>query len=94
MPQRVDLDRARRAASRLNSLGGKPVSGRPAIRAGAWTIERLVEEVEALRAECVAQAARRRPREYCHTSFRLFRPIPRNTPETTESGVNKTGQSG
>jgi hypothetical protein len=85
MPQRVDLDRARRVAGRLNDLGGKPVSGRPAIRTGAWTIERLIEEVEALRAECMAQAARRKPREYCPTSFRLFRPLSSYPPETNET---------
>lgn len=72
MPDRVNLDNARRLASALNALCGRPVAGRPAIRRAAWTIERLIEEVEALREECAAQAARKRPKPYNPSSFRLF----------------------
>ena len=89
MPDRVDLDRSRRLAGQLNSLGGKIVAGRLAVRTAAWTIERMAEEIESLRAERIAQAARRKPREFCAQSFRLYKPVkaepePLDTPTIIE----------
>lgn len=76
MPDRVNLDRARRIVGQLNGLGGKPFSGRPTVRVAAWVMEQLVAEVESLRAECIAQAGRRKPKPYDHSSYRLFRTAP------------------